>query len=183
MVKIIFLNGFHGSGKDTLGRLIINNNPNYVRVAFADTAKDMTAKKHGFQRQLADIPEEKDKARAEYGGQSIRDLCRAIWMEIYATNKTMITEIVIKEMIEKLTENPEINFVITDFRYDHDYYKIIETFGKECVLTVKITRDCVAKPNKDKEPEEYALEQFTFDKQIENNGTYDELYNKIKDHL
>ena len=179
MVKIIMLNGFHGSGKDTAGQLIMEHHKNYKRYAFADIVKDIAAKRYGFSRELADMPSEKDKTREEHNGLSIRDMGRAIWMEIYATNKTMVTEIVAENMLKELEENPAVNFVITDFRYDHDYHKLVEIFGREAITTIKIIRDCVKLPDKIKEPEEYALENFVFDNIISNNGTYDELYNHI----
>ena len=177
------LNGFHGSGKDTLGRLIIEKNPNYMRFALADTVKDIAAERYGFERKLADIPGEKDKPRKEHNNMSIRDMGRAIWMEIYSVDKTTVTRKIAEMMQIEIKKNPNVKFVITDFRYDHDFIKLCEIFGREHILTVKITRDCVQKPDRVKEPEEYALEHFKFDLNINNNESFDKLYETIKNHI
>ena len=183
MVKILMLNGFHGSGKDTLGRLIREHKPNYMRFALADAVKDIAAERYQFDRKLADLPEEKDKPRKEHNNLSIRDMGRAIWMEIYAIDKTRITRKIAEMMASELAKNPNVKFVITDFRYDHDYYKFVEIFGRENIMTVKINRECIEKPNKFKEPEEYALENFKFDLEIDNNGSTEQLYQQIHNYL
>jgi hypothetical protein len=176
MPQIIFNCGFINSGKDTLGQQIIKNWINYKRYSFADTLKDIAAERYGFDRILADIRNEKDKPRPEYDGQSIRDLGRKIWFEIKERNPTMLSEIVALKMKEDLKNDSAMNFVITDFRYEFDYDTIIKYFGKENTLTVRINRNGIQIPNEDKEPEEFALKNFKFDIYIDNNGTFEQLW-------
>ncbi len=180
---ILMLNGFHGSGKDTLYKLINNYDANYQRCSLADKAKDLASVKYKFDRKLADIHEEKDIPRQEYDGDSLRDIVRKEWMEIYKTDKTKITKIIVEEIKNKLKINPNFRFVVTDFRYDFDYNMLCDVFGKKSILTVKITREQAGKPDRIKEPEEYALEHFTFDLAINNDQTLDLFFDQIKDVL
>jgi hypothetical protein len=175
MPKFILNSGFKGSGKDTLGEQIKKKLVNFKRYAFADTLKDIAAERYGFDRKLADIHEEKDKPRPEYGGRSIRELGREVWLEIKEKNPTMLSEIVYLKIKEDLKNDNTMNFVITDFRYDFDYNTIVKYFGKESVLTVRINKN-VEPPNEEKEPEEYALKNFKFDVYVDNNGTFEQLW-------
>lgn len=170
MVKIFMLYGFHGSGKDTLCRLIIEKYPNFKRYAFADTAKDIASKRYNFDRKLADIPEEKDKSRPEYNGQSIRDLVRKIFREIDTTDINMITNEIAKSIASDINTNHDTKFIITDYREKANYLKLVEIFGKNEITTIHITRDNLIIPDSIKEPEEHKLLKcnFSFDITINN---------------
>jgi dephospho-CoA kinase len=175
MPLIIMISGFRGSGKDTLGSLIIKHRK-FKRYGFADQLKDIASKKYNFDRKYADLREEKDKLRPEYNNQSIRDLVRKESQEIEKTNSKMLSEEVLNKMKEDIKNDPEINFVITDFRYKHDYEPLEEYFGKKSILTIKINRIGIEIPNEEKEPEEYALKHFEFDIYIQNDSSIEELW-------
>ena len=176
MCKIYMISGYRNSGKDTLGNLIIELLGPFKRFAFADELKNLASKKSGFARKLADIREEKDKPRPEYAGKSIRDLGREVWLEIKKTNPTLFSEDISNKMKDELKKNPKMNFVITDFRYEFDYNKLVENFYRENIVTVRINRRGIEIPDEESEPEEHALKNFTFDITIDNNGTLEELW-------
>ena len=88
-MKIIFLNAFHGSGKDATHKEIKKRYPNFIRMSIADGIKDIAATKYNFKRELADT-EEKDIVRAELGNRSIRDVCRIVGFECQDINLSLI---------------------------------------------------------------------------------------------
>lgn len=180
---IIMISGFRGAGKDTLGSQIINKLENFTRYAFADELKDIASYRYGFDRELADIREEKDKPRPEYNSSSIRDLGRNVWLEIKETNPTKFSENIASKMKEDLKKNNKMNFVITDFRYQCDYNTLVKYFGKQDIITIRINRDGIEIPNEEKEPEEYALKNFNFNIYIQNRGTFEELWDNFIKNL
>jgi hypothetical protein len=175
------ISGFRGSGKDTLGSQIIMNWLNFKRYAFADKLKDIIAEKYGFDRDLADIRNEKDKPRDEYYGKSIRDLGREEWLKIKEGNPTMFSETVARNIKSDIEMDPDTNFVITDFRYEFDYDNLVKHFGEDGIRTVRISRNGIDLPDEQREPEEYALKGFPFDIHIANNGTYEQLWDTFCD--
>lgn len=54
------ITGFKGSGKDTFASYVLKENPGFVRVAFADTLKDLVSKVFSLDRNLLDDPQGKD---------------------------------------------------------------------------------------------------------------------------
>ena len=178
MVHILLLAGFHGSGKDTLGREIVKRHPSYRCIALSAYAKDIAAKRHGFNRAWADLYEEKDQPREEYGGKSIRDLVRSTWEALDREDPLMTANMLVAEINRG---RPSDGYIITDFRYQRDYWKLLSAFGRPTIKTVRIQRDCVLPPDRHQMPEEYALEAFPFDVIIDNpeSGTPEELYNSF----
>jgi len=70
------------------------------------------------------------------------------------------------------------NIVVSDFRYRSEYNRVVEMFGAYNVRTVRIDRfDFVNSTD----PSERDLDDFEFDVRIENKGTLEELFNKLKD--
>lgn len=181
MPKIILLSGFRGSGKDTLGQLIIDNMPHFERQAFADKLKDIIAEKYGFDRNLADIRAEKEMPRSEYGGLSIRELGRKEWLTIKETHPTLFSEGVGATMQRRWDKDPDTRFVVTDFRYRCDFETLVKLFGRDVILTVRIHRPGIQVPDRETEPEEYALEDFDFDLTLENDGTFEDLWRRFSE--
>ena len=176
------ISGFRGSGKDTLGNLIIKNKFNnlvFERYASADQVKDIASKKYKFKREFADIPSEKDMARSEYNGQSIRDLVREECVLIKGAYSDKLAEIIVDKMLHRLEDNPNLNFVVTDFRFECAYNTFVKNFGKENITTVRVSRQGIEIPNETKEPEEYGLKDFIFDVYVDNNGTVEQLWNNF----
>ena len=180
--KIVFLSGFRGSGKDATFKVLKDNlDYNIIRISIADTIKDIGADTYNFDRKLADDHFEKDKKRDELGGKSIRDVCRNIADVKQKEDPTFFSRIACNKMRNYLIyEYVDPIFVITDFRYKHDYDEIIKQFGSDDVITIRINRKSVKPPNKETEPEEHALEEFQFDHVINNDSSFDDLFNSCK---
>jgi dephospho-CoA kinase len=183
-MKIIFLSGFRGSGKDATYKVIRDkfHQPNilFIRISIADTIKDIGAETYNFDRKLADDHFEKDKKRHELNGKSIREVCREIADEKQKGDPTCFSRVACNKMrkcnAERLTNN-EIIFVVTDYRYKHDYDEIKNQFSSEEIVTIRINRKSVKEPDREREREEYALEDFPFDYIINNDGSLDDLCN------
>lgn len=174
MVFVIMIRGPSGAGKDTFGELIRSNDNRFVRYAFADEAKIITARKNGFKEEIAFEINEKDKPREEFGGKTARDLVRIEWIEMRSKNSRCFVDMV----IEKIVQNRELFVVITDLRYPIEYTAFCERFGKENIKTVNISRDIV-KLNEEREEENgFTNCNFLFDFDIFNDDTFAELSNK-----
>jgi hypothetical protein len=173
---LILISGFRGSGKDTLGGLIMKDLKHYKRFAFADELKIMVAEKYGFDVNLAHLRDEKDKPREEFNGLSIRDICRKEALVIETANPLAYSEII----INKIFDDTDKNYVITDFRFECHYHHFVKFFGKDKIITVRVNRNSCQIPDLVKEPEEHYLDNFPFDIYVENNGTIREMYENFR---
>ena len=72
------------------------------------------------------------------------------------------------------------NIVVSDFRYKSEYDRVVEMFGSYNVKTVRIDRfDTINSTD----PSERNLDDFDFDLRIENKGTLEEFFAKVKKQL
>ncbi len=172
MVKIVLLNGFMGSGKDTLGQLICQHDSRFRRYALSEISKDIASERHGFERHLADHPEAKNIARPEHNNLSIRDLVRQIWVETDQIDKLLFTN----KVIAKIIQDNVSHVVITDFRLPRDFDRFVAVFGQDNVMTIKIQRQSISPPPRQTHFEEYKLENFNFDHIITNHQTPIDMY-------
>ena len=70
------------------------------------------------------------------------------------------------------------NICVSDFRYKSEYERVIEMFEEYNVRTVRIDRfDTINSTDSS----ERNLDDFEFDIRIENKGSLEEFYNKLKD--
>ena len=69
------------------------------------------------------------------------------------------------------------HIVVSDFRYKSEYSRVVDSFGAYNVKTVRIDRfDSVNSTD----PSETNLDDFEFDIRINNKGSLEEFYNKLK---
>lgn len=156
---IIMLSGAAGSGKDTACRIIRRswNYPKAERFAFADALK-ATATNLTW-----------DGTKDVRGRKFLQDLGRAaraynpdVWVNIVA-NEIQATQ-------------PEIA-IITDFRYPNEAAVMKEKFGD--VFTVRLTGRATDLQTNKKDSSEHALDNYTFDYYICNNGSLAEFEAKL----
>lgn len=157
-MKIIWLSGFAGAGKDTVASILVKKY-DYHRVAFADHLKDFTAELYGFDRALCDTNE--GKKTVVLNGNTVRDLL----IKESAEAKTKNIHIFAEKALMTMLETKKELIVISDWRYPHEYEYITGLLPSAQHTTIRITR-----PNLPslQIPSEHALDNWTFDHELVN---------------
>ncbi len=167
---IILISGKAGSGKDTVGKILVNNHY-YTRYAYADALKDYVSETFKLDRKLFDTQEGKMSEIIIDGKKtSPRQLLIDVSLEKKKENELIWIETVIKNIIN--CNNKFI--VITDFRFLQEYTELIKIFGN--VTTLKIERKYSLNID---DPSETSLNSFDFAFTLENNSSKEELQSKI----
>ena len=169
-MKIILVSGQAGAGKDTffeLAETIVSAR----RIAFADELKEIAEENFNWDK-------EKDKA----GRQLLIDIGRTArnYNENFWVNKVInkIKTILYYPYLIALTDY----IVVTDWRYQNEYERMKDAFGKDNVISLRIERESFQStltPEQKKDQSEVDLENFPFDFVIEN-GTLDDFLANIK---
>jgi hypothetical protein len=160
MKNIILLGGKAGSGKDFVGSILVRDYE-YKRFGLADYLKDIVACNYGIPRDELDTQE--GKAKLFKDGMSYRDLLiKTSYFHKYK-NINVFTDFIIRDM----KADPSKNYVITDFRFPHEYEKISSELSKFFnVITINVQRKSSIFVDDDSER---ALDNFTFDFTLDNN--------------
>ena len=182
-MKILGICGKKRSGKDTAGEYLIQKY-GYVRYAFGDPVKDVCRvmfkfteeQLYGDKKEVLDprwgiTPREAfQKIGTDFGQhflhKIIPDLTGEVRMRRFWTKHFELW------LDEQMKTNPEIKVVITDVRFKHEV-KLIKQLGG---VVLKIERD--TKVN-DSHISETEVENIGANTVIENNGTLDDLYQKL----
>ena len=155
-MKIIMLSGKAGSGKDTFYKLSLPGNFDCERFAFADYLKDV-ARSVGWDG----TKEEKGRQLLIDLGSIVRKYNPNFWVDIVIENIKFTA-------LDFLFDGVSI---ITDWRYQNEYDRMVEAFGSENVITVRIERTelhSTLTEDQQKDQSEVDLEDFPFDYVIEN---------------
>lgn len=200
---IIGIVGFIGSGKDTVADYLVENH-NFARDSFANTLKDAVAAIFGWDRELV---EGRTKEAREWREQvdpwwaarlGMPNLTPRLVLQLWGTEvgrRAFHTDIWIASLENKLRKSSG-NVVITDCRFPNEVQAIKNAGG----IVIRVKRG--------PEPEWYRLAELAnqgltvpqehlaklgihasetswvgsnFDAVLENNGTLEELYAKVKD--
>jgi hypothetical protein len=158
-MKIVWLSGFAGAGKDTVASILVKKY-DYYRVAFADHLKDFTSELYGFDRTLCDTDE--GKKTVVHDGKTVRDLL----IKESADAKTKNIHVFAEQALLTMLESKKDLIVISDWRYPHEYEYITGLLGAAAThKTIRITR-----PNLPslQIPSEHALDSWKFDHELIN---------------
>ena len=168
--KVLLLSGFIASGKDTVADYLVSMK-NYRKFSFADSLKEFTANKYGFLKSLCYTHAGKKMPYTYPNGDvtTVRDLLIKEGGEQRALNENVWIEYVINSILKETLEDSKI--VISDFRYPNEYLQIKKQFDD--TTTIRITREDAGITDIESE---HLLDNFSFDKYINNDGSYEELY-------
>ena len=181
-MKIIFLSGYAGSGKDEAAATF--QTQGFKRYAFAEEVKLYSSKVHGFDYSLTQTQQGKSTVVKSISTQKSMSV-RQFLIDDSAQKKAENSDPAFwaRLLAQQITnENPE-NVVISDWRYtaEIDHFKAVFPTAK--IVTVVIQRQSV-KPSDD--PSEHELDFYVFDHGIPNNGTLEHyretciaLFNKL----
>lgn len=143
---IIGVSGIQGSGKDTLGKILIENY-GFIKVSFAETLKDITSIIFNWDRNLLEgstpesreFREKKDEWWSKELNQEItpRKMLQYLGTEVFRNNfnQDIWVKIIKRKLIEYINLNK--NVVITDCRFPNEVLMVQKLGG----IIIKIIRN------------------------------------------
>lgn len=171
MKTLYLISGKAGSGKDFLGNIFQKHG--YIRFAFADHLKDLTAIKYNISR--FDLNTQQGKKNM-YGDKTYRDLLIENSVFLKKNDKFFFAKSVI-DNFKKWSFNQK--GVVTDFRFPEEYEYAKKELGNSCILkTILVKRNNYIEIDDESEK---ALADFNFDYIVDNNFCSDYLLSQIKD--
>lgn len=165
---IIGISGKKQVGKDTAARIIQKNFPNTKILHFADILKDMCIKYFGLKEEDVYTTEGKQRYNS-FWGMTNRQILQKIGTDCFRKN---FDQNVWVKLMELKLENQFGCVVIPDVRFNNEAQMILQKFG----IVINITRD--SKEN-DTHVSENGLSQKYITYSIENNGSFQELEDKL----
>ncbi len=173
--NIIGITGRKRHGKDTLGDYLVKNH-GYTKIGFADALKEACRHIFGFndEQLYGDLKEVDD----EFWKTSPRKVLQYVGTDLFRDQIANImpdvkSDIWIKVVENKILQNPDKRYVITDVRFENE----LEFLKKHNALTIKVQRDTLT--NVDSHVSESYIDQLETKYKILNNGTLEELYQKL----
>lgn len=185
MAKLIGLSGYARSGKDTVGDYLVKHH-GFKKVSFAEPMRQALLALNPIVGLRLDTDARVQDVIAEYGwdgykesryGNEIRELMQRLGTEV---GRKQFGEDFWVDKASKLIDTylwQDMNVVITDMRFVNEA-KAIEALGGQ---TWRIERDGVVAANA--HVSETALDTYGFDQLIRNDGSLDDLYEKVEQTL
>lgn len=180
---IIAITGLKQSGKDTMGKHLINNY-GYTHYAFADPIRDICRiifdwdDRHFF-GELKEIVDPFWGISPRWAMQWIGTEAFQYYLTADAPNfaEKIGRNIWVKKFINWYHKHSYENVVITDMRFFHEKNGLQEEFGEDVLKSVRITNPkCI--PN-DMHASEQDIPFIEVDYEIENNSTIELFYTAI----
>ncbi len=162
------LSGWMFSGKDTLGRMLVDKG--FCRLAFADALKDSVASVFGISRTSMDSAD--GKRTVWHDQKTVRGLLIEYGMMCRGLKPTVWSDRVVRQI-----RGRPARYVITDWRFPEEHEQMVKAFGAEAVTTVRIFRQ--AKPPLIDFTEQ-ALDSYAFDHVLANTGSFDALLVRVE---
>lgn len=175
---VIMLSGYMQSGKDTVGRILVENF-GFARFAFADTLKDDVSNIYGIPRGSLDTPE--GKATLHSSGETVRTLLIRHGEDMRRKNPNHWVERVVNaiEREEKATGKVLRRIVVTDWRFPGEWHALSRILDVH-IETWRVNR--WDRPPLD-DPTELALDDFPFHVVISNSASRENLFLAVCEHI
>jgi adenylate kinase family enzyme len=173
---IIFIRGFAGAGKDTLGK-IFTERFGYTRFAFADFLKQMVSEKYDVPLAVLHSQEGKREI-CPRTGQSWRQVLLNEASEQRAANPDIFASMC-ADAIEHASIQDD-KFVITDWRFPNEFRVLYDRFPTAQICTVLIRRKSQNGVSPVQHPSEYLLIDTIPDFIVDNNTTEDKLVERAE---
>lgn len=202
MTNIISVSGKAGSGKDLVGEIIQYLTSDYSKYSTDDYITFEECQRKIYEGYMSDWEVQKFATRPANCYQVItgvsyhklsreeKELHRPKFIEMSNTLKQVFgTDVWVKALFEDYEEDS--NWIITDLRYPQELQAITERKG----ITIRIARPCTecglyeshkmsCSYNKLEDESETALDDYqSWDYRILNDGTVDDLIEKVRDIL
>jgi hypothetical protein len=176
--RIIGITGQKFSGKDTLGSHFVKNY-NYEQIAYADALKD--AVKCIFDFDDEQLYGSKKEEIDEFWGTTPRQVLQFVGTDLFRNHthelmpnvgKDIWIQVVKRKIMNKMKKNPNVCFVITDARF-HNEVDVVKQLGG---TVIKLRRNTGCQDNHESET---LIDSLPADYEFENNGSKEELYEKV----
>ena len=193
---IIGICGLIGSGKDTIADHLVKDHK-FVKISFADKLKDTVATLFEWDRDLLDGKTEQSRLWREqedhfWSKELKKKVTPRYVLQVFGTEcmrDGFYDGIWVSMLKKKVTENPDINWVIPDVRFENEV-KVLKEIGGEVwwvkrgqlPMWFRMYQDIGQKP-KDVHASEWAWANTNFNAIFENNATINSLKNQVQDHL
>lgn len=173
---IIGLSGYAGSGKDTVAK-ILSDNHDFKQIAFADKLREFLYAMNpivGYNiapvplRTVIDLFGWQGYKKSEFA-ESIRNIIRKAGTE--AGRGVLGEDVWVNAVFNSISQNDD--YVISDCRFRNEADAVRSKNG----FVVRITRDSVRQDIS--HSSETSLDGYLFDYIIENNGSIEELEEKV----
>ncbi len=177
---VILITGISGSGKDTLADYLVER-AGYVKLAFADSLKEYCSGLHGIPLRLfydaKDDPigsiSGNDEPLGSISCRTPRDLCIA---EAKLAKETYL-QVFADFIVEKIRRLAYYKYVIADYRFAIEYETLKQAFPRYVFTIARVTSTYAAEVMDESDnPANIPHVDIT----IENDGTYEELYDKAR---
>jgi len=172
--KIILLSGYAGSGKDTVGDILVKDY-GYTRFAFADRLKQYVSTKYSINRELMETQEGK-RSLVNTEGNSDKTLSvRDILIDEAAKSKRDYPNVWADFLLDDISDSECDKIVVTDLRYPNEYSTIKKYYDD-------VTACRIHNPNIEilSDDSEHQMDSFTFDKVIYNTSDLSFLRESVK---
>jgi dephospho-CoA kinase len=178
MTKIIIgITGKAGSGKDTLAQNLINNG--YIKLSFGSALKDIVSIITGWSRDFVDGTNDERHLRETLKHPDYNKTCREL-MQIIGTDlfRNQLADNIWVNIIKNKIESDKTNnkFVITDIRFNNEAH-MIKSMGGHIIQIIRDNNQIISS-----HISENGIVQ-DIDYIIENNGSKDELYDKLNNFI
>ena len=193
---IIGICGLIGSGKDTIADHLVKDHK-FVKISFADKLKDTVATLFEWDRDLLDGKTEQSRLWREqedhfWSKELKKKVTPRYVLQVFGTEcmrDGFYDGIWVSMLKKKVTENPDINWVIPDVRFENEV-KVLKEIGGEVwwvkrgqlPMWFRMYQDIGTKPN-DLHASESQWANAKFDKVFENDSTINALKSQVQDHL
>lgn len=170
---ILLLNGYAGSGKDTIADWICHKYPNFNKISIATYLKEYVSKLYNFDVKLCNT--QQGKKTIIIDNKTVRDL---LIKESLLLKRENGENYFIDSIVNHIKSLPNKSYyVIPDLRFKHEIKKIqTELHATHSLVTINVINNRVT-PLKDQS--EHDLDSFSFDYVINNSKDLNYLKNQL----
>lgn len=161
---IIFIRGFAGAGKDTLGECFTEHY-GFKRFAFADALKEMVSEKYSVDISVLHSQEGK-KEVCEVNGKTWRE----ILISEAAAARDKDHDVFAKMTAQAIVASGARRIVLTDWRYPNEYTIVRKAFPDAVITTVHVLRADQDGVSPVIDVSEYLLNDYRPDWTVHNDG-------------
>jgi len=182
-LTIIGVSGCKRSGKDTIGKYLVNNH-GFVRIAFADSLKDACKIIFGFSDEQVHGDEAKEVVD-EYWEHTPREILQKVGTELFRDTLPSVCQNISKDVwirsvdrkIKNLQKLGHNKFVITDLRFPNEAQFIKQNGG----TIWKVSRNF--KSSQTDHQSEALIDDLPYDHLFDNSRTIDDLFENVENMI
>ena len=166
-MKIVFVAGFAGAGKDTFANVLCKHK-GYRRFAFADPIKEQIAKEHSVPLEWLHSPTGKQTV---VNGKTLRQHC----IDLGESERKKDPEVWGKEIANQIQESKCERVVISDWRLLPELFAVQKAFPTAFIVPIRIQRTTQYLSSVP-DMTEYSLMGFPFAFTLQNSGISEEEF-------